>query len=279
MDISQNNINRKRCRELEDAFQCLKDVDNMYVDNTLAWDRPGVGQAALYMFIEAIVLSVLIILIEMNFFVKAKVNMSSGTFEGHRKETEVYRGARVTAVDHLCLGIPRGECFGLLGINGAGKTTTFSMLTGDLSITEGTAYLDGFNIQTNLKQVQQRIGYCPQFDALLERLTGREMLTMYARLRGVPDDKIKDIVSDAIQLLHLGKWADSLCGNYSGGNRRKLSTAIALVGNPPIVFLDEPTTGMDPVARRFLWDTLTGVMKGGRSIVSHLSQVSSCTGV
>ncbi|KAJ7376779.1 hypothetical protein OS493_032513 [Desmophyllum pertusum] len=305
MDISQNNIIRKYCTETQFNPNC------QFTRDSLAWKRPGVGQAALYMFIEAIVLFVLLILIEMNFFIRAKVIMSSGAFDNLRQSTEdedvfnermrintsinnqasrenqtesvvlkdltkVYRGTQVTAVDHLCLGIPRGECFGLLGINGAGKTTTFSMLTGDVSITEGTAYLDGFNIQTHLKQVQQRIGYCPQFDALLERLTGREMLTMYARLRGVSDDKIKDIVSDAIRLLHLEKWADSLCGNYSGGNRRKLSTAIALVGNPPIVFLDEPTTGMDPVARRFLWDTLTGVMKGGRSIVLTSHSMEEC---
>ncbi|XP_078344110.1 phospholipid-transporting ATPase ABCA3-like [Oculina patagonica] len=305
MDISENNLILKSCSQLPETDLCLKERN--YTDNALAWDRPGVGQAALYMFMEAVVLSVLIILIEKNFFIKAKVNLSSGAFEARRKETEdedvfnermrisdqdntgtqneavvlkgltkVYRGTDVTAVDHLCLGIPRGECFGLLGINGAGKTTTFSMLTGDLSITEGTAFLDGFNIQTHLREVQQRIGYCPQFDALLERLTGREMLTMYARLRGVPDGKIKGIVSDAIKLLNLGKWADSLCGNYSGGNRRKLSTAIALVGNPPIVFLDEPTTGMDPVARRFLWNTLTGVMKGGRSIVLTSHSMEEC---
>ncbi|KAM7427451.1 hypothetical protein ABFA07_021424 [Porites harrisoni] len=300
MDISQNNMNRKHCQP-EPGLPCT------WTKNVLDWDRPGVGQATLYMFVEAIVLFLFILLIEMNFFISAKVNISSepqmrrkegededvfnervrilSDQEGNAVEaeavvlkdlTKVYRGTHVAAVDHLCLGIPRGECFGLLGINGAGKTTTFSMLTGDLSITEGTAYLDGFNIQSNLKQVQQRIGYCPQFDALIELLTGREMLTMYARLRGVPDEKIKGIVSDIIHLLRLEKWADSLCGNYSGGNRRKLSTAIALVGNPPIIFLDEPTTGMDPVARRFLWDTLTGVLKDGRSIVLTSHSMEEC---
>ncbi|KAM7436905.1 hypothetical protein ABFA07_013407 [Porites harrisoni] len=298
MDISQNNVNRKYC---EPGLPCTS------TKNVLDWDRPGVGQATLYMFVEAIVLFLFILLIEMNFFISAKVKISSEP-QMNRKQgededvfnervrilsdqkgnavqaeavvlkdlTKVYRGTHVTAVDHLCLGIPRGECFGLLGINGAGKTTTFGMLTGDLSITEGTAYLDGFNIQSNLKQVQQRIGYCPQFDALIELLTGREMLTMYARLRGVPDEKIKGIVSDIVHLLRLEKWADSLCGNYSGGNRRKLSTAIALVGNPPIIFLDEPTTGMDPVARRFLWDTLTGVLKDGRSIVLTSHSMEEC---
>lgn len=102
------------------------------------------------------------------------------------------------------------------------------------------------------------------------------MLTMYARLRGVPSNKVKDLVSSTIKHLNLTNWADKLCGDYSGGNKRKLSTAIALVGNPPIVFLDEPTTGMDPVARRFLWDSLMQVMKGGRSIVLTSHSMEEC---
>ena len=97
---------------------------------------------------------------------------------------------------------------------GAGKTTTFGMLTGELGITDGTAYLNGYNLQTNLREIQQRIGYCPQFDALVERLTGREMLTMFARLRGIPSHRINDVVTDAIDHLNLGKWADKLCGDY-----------------------------------------------------------------
>ncbi|KAK3749276.1 hypothetical protein QZH41_016042, partial [Actinostola sp. cb2023] len=107
-------------------------------------------------------------------------------------------------------------------------------------------------------------------------MTGREMLVMYAQLRGVQPSKINDIVSTTIENMNLGKWADKLCGNYSGGNKRKLSTAIALVGDPPIVFLDEPTSGMDPVARRFLWDSLSHVMKGGRSIVLTSHSMEEC---
>jgi len=99
---------------------------------------------------------------------------------------------------------------------------------------------------------------------------------MYARLRGVPSNKIENLVSATIKHLNLTNWADKLCGDYSGGNKRKLSTAIALVGNPPIVFLDEPTTGMDPVARRFLWDSLMTVMKGGRSIVLTSHSMEEC---
>lgn len=88
------------------------------------------------------------------------------------------------------------------------------MLTGDLSMTAGAAYIDGLNIRENLQAVQRRIGYCPQFDALIERLTGRELLTMYARLRGYKEEKIEQLVNSAIERLDLGRWCDKLCGTY-----------------------------------------------------------------
>ncbi|XP_067040088.1 phospholipid-transporting ATPase ABCA3-like [Acropora muricata] len=307
IDLNTNYATRKLCTESAVAQEACAQQNINYTANALDWERPGIGQMALYMFLEGLLLFSLVLFIEVKFFLSGLLKKSDGTSQSQKRAqededvqnqracinemtpeaiqkqsvvlkdlTKVYGGTNVTAVDHLCLGIPRGECFGLLGINGAGKTTTFSMLTGDLSITKGTAYLDGFNIQTHLRQVQQRIGYCPQFDALIERLTGREMLTMYANLRGVQPEKIDNLVSATIKHLNLAKWADKLCGDYSGGNKRKLSTAIALVGNPPIVFLDEPTTGMDPVARRFLWDSLMTVMKGGRSIVLTSHSMEEC---
>ena len=110
--------------------------------------------------------------------------------------------------------IPHGECFGLLGVNGAGKTTVFKMLTGDITPSSGTALVAGFDIGTKLGLVQQHIGYCPQFDALIDRLTGRELLTMFARLRGIPEKEIKDAVKMEIDRLDLGKHADKICGRY-----------------------------------------------------------------
>ncbi|KAJ7372707.1 ATP-binding cassette sub- A member 3 [Desmophyllum pertusum] len=168
------------------------------------------------------------------------------------------------------------ECFGLLGINGAGKTTTFRMLTGDETMSSGTAAVEGFDIRSNMNRVRQRVGYCPQFDALIDQLTGRELLFMYARLRGVPGGLIADVVEDLIQALLLQDHADKLTSSYSGGNKRKLSTAISLVGDPPVVFLDEPTTGMDPVARRLLWDALSRVRADGRCIVITSHSMEEC---
>nr|CAB3219611.1 ATP-binding cassette sub-family A member 3-like [Phallusia mammillata] len=189
--------------------------------------------------------------------------------------TKIY-DRNLVAVDGLCLGIPEAECFGLLGINGAGKTTTFKMLTGDYKSTSGTAYLDGYDIQKDLRKVQQRMGYCPQFDGLIEQMTGAETLRMFARLRGVPEIDIPACVESLGGILHFEQYLDKTCGTYSGGNKRKLSTAIALVGNPPVVLLDEPSTGMDPGARRMLWDALADVRASGCSIVITSHSMEEC---
>ncbi|KAK6165163.1 hypothetical protein SNE40_023607 [Patella caerulea] len=180
------------------------------------------------------------------------------------------------AVDHISVGIPRGECFGLLGVNGAGKTTTFKMLTGDEVISGGNAYLEGHSVKSNIHEIQQRLGYCPQFDALIDQLTGRETLVLFARLRGVVESQINLMVNNVIESLILTEHADKLTMAYSGGNKRKLSTAIALIGSPPIIFLDEPSTGMDPVARRLLWDALVDIRDSGRTLVLTSHSMEEC---
>uniref|UniRef100_A0A8C7IGE6 ATP-binding cassette sub-family A member 2 n=1 Tax=Oncorhynchus kisutch TaxID=8019 RepID=A0A8C7IGE6_ONCKI len=193
--------------------------------------------------------------------------------------TKVYKSrkmGRILAVDRLCLGVRPGECFGLLGVNGAGKTTTFKMLTGDESTTGGEAFIGGSSILKELLRVQQSIGYCPQFDALFEDLTAREHLELYTRLRGIPWKDEERVVSWALEKLELSKYADMPAGTYSGGNKRKLSTAIALIGYPSLVFLDEPTTGMDPKARRFLWNLILDILKTGRSVVLTSHSMEEC---
>ncbi|KAI2662111.1 Phospholipid-transporting ATPase ABCA1 [Labeo rohita] len=131
----------------------------------------------------------------------------------------------------------RERCFGLLGINGAGKTTTFKMLTGDISPTAGDAFVNGYSIRTEMQLVQQNMGYCPQFDAINDLLTGREHLEFYARLRGVPEKEVSMVAEWGIQKLGLVKYSEKSAGTYSGGNKRKLSTAMALIGCPPLIFL------------------------------------------
>ena len=180
------------------------------------------------------------------------------------------------AVNNITFGVHEAECFGLLGVNGAGKTSTFKMLTGDAPINGGAAKVAGYSVEDNRLEARQNMGYCPQFDALDDFITGRQTLELYARLRGVPEAEIKSLVSWAISHLQLDRWADKITRSYSGGNKRKLSVAIALVGGPPVLFLDEPTSGMDPRARRFLWDMITGTVKSGKSVVLTSHSMEEC---
>uniref|UniRef100_A0AAV1TLF6 ABC transporter domain-containing protein n=1 Tax=Peronospora matthiolae TaxID=2874970 RepID=A0AAV1TLF6_9STRA len=177
---------------------------------------------------------------------------------------KVYRGGKV-AVRNLSFGLQRGECFGFLGINGAGKTTTMKMLTGDELPTHGTATLGGFDILTKQVEVRRQIGYCPQFDALFELLTVREHLELFASIKGIRRSRLNEVVAEKIKQLNLGDFENKLAGSLSGGNKRKLSVAIAMIGDPRIVFLDEPSTGMDPVSRRFMWDVIADISTRGKN--------------
>jgi len=162
--------------------------------------------------------------------------------------------------------VPEGEVFGFLGINGAGKTTTLSILSGEFPPSEGHAFLAGLDIFTQRTEINQQMGYCPQFDALLGKLTGREHLEMFCRIKGIVESQIPQVVEEVIDKMNLREHCEREAGGYSGGNKRKLSVAIALVGNPKIVFLDEPSTGMDPEARRFMWNVIASTMHG-RSVI------------
>uniref|UniRef100_A0A4W2G9T0 ATP-binding cassette sub-family A member 3-like n=1 Tax=Bos indicus x Bos taurus TaxID=30522 RepID=A0A4W2G9T0_BOBOX len=182
----------------------------------------------------------------------------------------------VKAVRNISLLVPKYECFGLLGLNGAGKTTTFKMLTGEEITTSGVVLIDGINITENIRKIRSRIGYCPQSDPMLGHMTGREVLIMYARLRGVPEPDIGMYVETFLYSMHMETHADKLVCTYSGGNKGKLNTAIALMGKSSVVFLDEPSTGMDPVARRHMWDTVTGICNSGKAIVISSHSMEEC---
>lgn len=180
------------------------------------------------------------------------------------------------AVNNLCLAMQKAECFGLLGVNGAGKTTTFRMLTGDTHSTSGEAVIASHNVQTSLGPVQQAIGYCPQVDALIDTLTARQHLTLYCKLRGLHSKEVSRVVDWALLKLGLSQYADKPAGTYSGGNRRKLSTAIALLARPRLILLDEPTSGVDPRARRFLWSIIRGAIGAGQSVLLTTHSMAEC---
>ena len=180
------------------------------------------------------------------------------------------------AVQGLSFNIGKGQCFGLLGVNGAGKTTTFKMLTGETPMSSGSVKMLGLDLASNLRAIRHHVGYCPQFGGLVGTMTGREQLTMFARLRGIAEPQVAGIVAKLMQDLNFEVHADKPSDTYSGGNKRKLSTAIALIGDPQVVFLDEPTTGMDPGTRRYLWNTLMAAVKSGRSIVLTSHSMEEC---
>ena len=129
-------------------------------------------------------------------------------------------------------------------MNGAGKTTTFKMLTGDIPITAGDCKVNGYSVSEDIEKVHQNIGYCPQKDAIFPLLTAREHLLFYGRLRGIPEEHIAKVGIWALNRVGLNVFADRMAVDFSGGNKRKLATAIALVGDPSVIALDEPTSGM-----------------------------------
>lgn len=185
--------------------------------------------------------------------------------------TKVYSNSHV-AVRSLTFGIHSGECFGFLGNNGAGKSTTFSVLCGELIPTAGKAFVAGYDVQQERKTVRHLIGYCPQFDGLFELLTIREHIYFYGRIKCLPSEVLPEVTDNLLRELDLMKHADVPVCFLSGGDRRRVTVALALIGQPPIVFLDEPSSGMDPIGRRYLWDAISRISTHERT-----SSVILCT--
>uniref|UniRef100_A0A667XRW6 P-type phospholipid transporter n=1 Tax=Myripristis murdjan TaxID=586833 RepID=A0A667XRW6_9TELE len=295
--LGRGLIDMAKNQAMADAFQRLGTKQTL---DPLQWDF--VGKNLFAMAAEGFIFFIFTLLLQYKFFIRCRyvqnkpqmpplgpededVARERERVKGGRAQADiltvmdlskVYKAGRKPAVDRLCLGIPRGECFGLLGVNGAGKTSTFRMLTGDTPITYGEAFLNHHSVLTEMERVHQLMGYCPQFDAISDLLTGQEHLELYARLRGVPEDSVAKVAQWGVKKLGLTQYADREAGGYSGGNKRKLSTAISLIGAPPIIFLDEPTTGMDPKAKRFLWNCILSVTKEGRAVVLTSHSMEEC---
>ncbi|GAM20741.1 hypothetical protein SAMD00019534_039160 [Acytostelium subglobosum LB1] len=170
------------------------------------------------------------------------------------------------AVKGLSLTMEKNKLFCLLGPNGAGKTTTLSMLTGLFGPSKGDALIFGKSIMTDMVAIRKFMGVCPQHDLLWSHLTGREHLELYSAFKNVRVDQIADEANERLNEVGIADIADQFITVYSGGERRRLSVAIAMTGNPKIVFLDEPTTGMDPVARHQVWEIIERSKKN-RAIV------------
>ncbi|CAG1015926.1 putative multidrug ABC transporter ATP-binding protein YbhF [Anaerolineales bacterium] len=173
-----------------------------------------------------------------------------------------------TAVDHVTFDIPRGEIFGLLGPNGAGKTTTMRMLCGIIRPTAGSARVMGYDVASQSEEVKQRIGYMSQKFSLYNDLTVSENLDFYANLYGVPQNKVKSRLGELIGMAGLHGREKQLTGDLSGAWRQRLALACAIVHEPPMLFLDEPTAGVDPVSRREFWEMIYRLAGEGVSVLA-----------
>jgi ABC-2 type transport system ATP-binding protein len=167
-----------------------------------------------------------------------------------------YRFGSHTAVDRVDLEVRAGEVFGLLGPNGAGKTTTIRVLTTLLPAAEGSARVFGLEVARNRMRIRRLLGYVPQMLSADAALTGRENVALFARLFDVPRRERATRVAEALQAMGLQDAADRLAGTYSGGMIRRLELAQALINRPRLLILDEPTIGLDPIARAGVWEHL-----------------------
>ncbi|XP_069883498.1 glucosylceramide transporter ABCA12 isoform X1 [Dipodomys merriami] len=184
---------------------------------------------------------------------------------------------KIIAVNNISLGIPAGECFGLLGVNGAGKTTIFKMLTGDIIPSSGNILIrNKTGSLGHMESHSSLVGYCPQEDALDDLVSVEEHLYFYARVHGIPEKDIKETVHKLLRRLHLMPYKDKPTSMCSYGTKRKLSTALALIGKPSILLLDEPSSGMDPKSKRHLWKIISEEVQNKCSVILTSHSMEEC---
>ena len=173
----------------------------------------------------------------------------------------------VTAVDGLSLTVEKGELFGFLGPNGSGKTTTINMLCGLLEPTTGSATICGYDIRKETNKVKELIGVSPQETAVYPALTGKENIELFASLHTMPKEKLRRNVDELLKKLSLQDQSKRRAGKYSGGMMRRINLAMALVHDPEIAFLDEPTVGMDPQSRQAVWDFIRELKTRNKTVL------------
>jgi ABC-2 type transport system ATP-binding protein len=173
----------------------------------------------------------------------------------------------VTAIDNLSLEIASAELFGLLGPNGSGKTTTINCLSGLVKPTKGKMKVGGFDVETELQKVRAVLGVSPQETAVYSHLSGRENIELFGSLYSIPKVELKRNTEYLLEKVGLLEDAKRRVGRYSGGMKRRVNLAMALVQDPKIAFLDEPTVTMDPQSRRAIWDFIRELKAKGKTII------------
>ncbi|NRY61559.1 ABC transporter ATP-binding protein [Clostridium beijerinckii] len=179
--------------------------------------------------------------------------------------TKKYEG--FTAVDKLTFSVPQGQIFGLLGPNGSGKTTTINMLCGLIKCSEGNAKILGFDVVSQLKEVRKVLGVVPQETALYDSMTAQENLDFHAALYGVSANESRKRVNHILELVGLKERYKSRVGTFSGGMKRRLALGRALLSEPQVIFLDEPSLGVDVQSRMAIWEHIVELKKKGISIL------------
>ncbi|MHA1444522.1 MAG: ABC transporter ATP-binding protein [Candidatus Hodarchaeales archaeon] len=186
---------------------------------------------------------------------------------GIKVENLVKKFGDFTAVDGLSFEVKPGELFGLLGPNGAGKTTTINIMTGLHKPTSGTAIVGGFDIKSQITEIRKLIGVCPQDPALYPYLTGKENVELFGNLHTVPKKILKQRTEELLELVGLVEGATRRTGTYSGGMIRRISLVMALINDPEIAFLDEPTVAMDPQSRRATWAFVENLKERKKTVI------------
>ncbi|KAL5252177.1 hypothetical protein ACHWQZ_G015086 [Mnemiopsis leidyi] len=272
------------------SFNAVCNCTSGFVDSPFSTESPGVGLQLLSLAIEGSVLTVLLICVEelvvfiqLYYYredVRNLVQVDGDVYKERRDmKKEVADGYPVVVdsiskvlsdrlvLNNVTFGMQKTQCVALLGHNGAGKTTLFSILSGEVIPTFGCVNLFGTRMITDIRGYRERVGYCPQEPATFPYMTGREVLTLFAGLRGLKKKKAEEIVSRLLAWTGLTRYGERETRNYSGGTLRKLSLAISLIGDPPVLLLDEPSASVDPTSRRMLWKLLRQLADSGKSIL------------
>lgn len=179
----------------------------------------------------------------------------------------------------IILFVRRQQCFGLVGASGAGKSSIVKMMVAKENTSAGRIYLNGHNIVSNVRYMYQNVGYCPQTNPLIDELTGRETLKVFCLIGGIAGRSIPTLITNISEALGFHDHLDTTVKKYNDGNKRRLSIALAIMRNSPILYLDEPTHRIDPVACRQIWNVLRILREQGKAILISTKSMEECSAV